>query len=304
MNRPADTDHTWFRRRLPDHLLDLLVEDERERFEQHARACEPCARLLTSAKEARADWWDGTGHPPVGVLLKWTPKVRGDRVQELAHAHIAHCESCRQDVGDLLGIPTPRVPKPAPVPLWRSIPVLSRGLAMAAGLVAVAAVTHVIMQRNDTRTSAPDSIKVPSPSSTSATIGGTTSSDSGPTSSTSTAHPTAGRTAAPVTLLSPDRGADAARTLVRVVSGFTQVPLTLPMLDVPDRTRMRIELLDDAGVSVWKQDLASEQALRTGGVMLPVKGLAAGSYQLVVRWTDTALRKMKREFALDVRTSP
>jgi hypothetical protein len=296
----SDSDHTWFRRRLPDHLLDLLVEDERERFEKHARACAPCGRVLASAQGARADWWDGAGHPPVGVLLKWNSKAGGDRVLELAHTHVAHCESCRQDLEDLLGVPAAdtRVHALTPVRRWRFVPALSRGLAVAAGLVAVAAVTLLLTRGGEAPPAAPG--QVPAPPETSGAMGASSSRSGAPSTPT---RPSAGRTGAPVKLVSADRGEPTAPTRLRIEPGVTQVPLTLPALFVPDGTPIAIELHDAAGALVSLQVLPSERALRPGGVLLPVRGLAAGAYRLVVRWTDTAIGETTREFALDVRNS-
>lgn len=288
MNLVPDSDHTWFRQRLPDHLLDLLAEDEAERFEQHANGCAPCARVLASARGARADWWDGAGHPPAGVLLQWNAKVRGDRVQELAHAHVAHCESCRQDLEDLLGIPAARVLTLAPAPRWRSMPVLSRGLAVAAGLVAVAAVTLFLTDGGEAPPAAPGSASSPP-----AATGG----------ATSPSPPAAGKSSAPVTLASAERGQESGPTLLLIEAGVTHVPLTLPALFVPDGTPISFELRDAAGVIVSRQELSSELALRPGGVLLPVGGLTDGVCRLVVRWTDADLGETTREFALDVRTS-
>lgn len=298
MNVLPESDHTWFRRRLADHLLDLLVEDERERFDTHARGCASCARVLASAQGARADWWDGAGHPPVGVLLKWNTKVRGDRVQELAHAHVARCESCRQDVEDLLGAPAAIPRTLAAVPRWRSMPVLSRGLAMAAGLVAVAAVTLLLTRGGEAPPAAPGSALAPPAAS-----GGIGAPSSGSGAASSTTPPAAGRTAAPVTLASAERGGETGLTLLRIERGVTQVPLTLPALFIADGTPMTIELRDVAGALVSRQSLPSDRALRPGGVLLPVAGLTDGAYRLVVRWTDMTLGETTREFALDVRTS-
>ena len=106
-----------------------------------------------------------------------------------------------------------------------------------------------------------------------------------------------------MTLLSADRGTDTGPTLLRIESGVTHVPLTLPALIVPDGTHITIELHRGTGAPISLQILPSESALRPGGVLLPVEGLADGDYRLVVRWTDTALGETTREFALDVRTS-
>ena len=46
-------DHTRFDAGLTDDLLDLLSEDERERFHAHARGCERCTRRLAIACTTR-----------------------------------------------------------------------------------------------------------------------------------------------------------------------------------------------------------------------------------------------------------
>lgn len=298
MNAIPDSDHTWFRRHLPDHLLDLLAEDARERFDRHARECSPCARVLARAQVARSDWWDGAGHPPVDVLLKWDSNPRGDRVRELAHAHVASCESCRQDLEDLLGTPAAISSAITPLPRRRVFPALSRGLAMAAGLVAVAAVTLLLTRGGE----APPAVPGPPATSPPATgaMGAPPSTSGAPSPPTT---PAAGRTAAPVTLASAERGAEHGPTRLRIEEGVTQVPLTLPAFFIPDGTPVSIELRNAAGAIVSRQELPAERALRPGGVLLPVEGLADGAYRLVVRWTDTAIGETTREFALDVRTS-
>jgi len=303
LSTPPDNEHEWFRRHLPDHLLELLVDDDHKRFEAHARRCATCARVLTSALGARADWWDGAGHPPVGLLLDWNASEREDRTHEAVRSHLAACEDCRRDLGDLRGeamlsqvalapvaLPTPRPARHASF-AWGGL------AAAAATLVAVAAILTV-WPHGERPAPAPPPAQSPA----------TTTASGAPAPSAAPATPDApepapGRAAEAVTLASADRGGVGGATEIVLRPGVVQVPLTLPLLPAPDDTMLEVELRDAAGALVSRQVLVAERALRPGGVELPADGLAAGAYVLTVRWIDPAVGETSREFPLDVRLS-
>lgn len=301
MSQPPDSEHEWFRRHLPDHLLELLVEGERRRFEEHARRCAPCARLLASALGARVDWWDGAGHPPVGVLLGWNASARNDRMQEAVRAHVAACEDCRHDLEDLFGEAVASrialAPVPLPSPRRRPRPAIQWGgiAAAVATVVAVAAIV-VVWPRLTERGQAPVPADAPATGSAPAPRGGTAPPAPAPAE-------TPGRVAEAVALVATERGAAAGTTEVRIEPGVTRVPLTLPVLFVPDGAMLEVELHDAGGTLVMRQVLAAERALRPGGVELAAADLAGGAYVLTVRWIDPAMGETSREYPLDVRTS-
>jgi hypothetical protein len=303
LSTTPDNEHEWFRRHLPDHLLELLVEDDRKRFEAHARRCATCARVLTSALGARADWWDGAGHPPVGLLLDWNASEREDRTHEAVRSHLAACEECRRDLGDLRGEAMLSQVALAPVALRTPRP-RDRvsfpwgGLAAAAAtLVAVAAILTV-WPRGERPAPVPPPAQAPA----------TTAAPAMPEPFAAPATPAApepapGRAAEPVTLVSTDRGGERGATEIVLEPGVVRVPLTLPMLSAPDDSMLEVELRDAADALVSRQLLAAGRALRPGGVELAAEGLAAGRYRLTVRWIDPVAGETSRVFALDVRLS-
>ena len=125
-----DDDHARFRSQLADHLLDLLDEQENAVLESHARHCPDCGRLLAAARRERADWWEGTGHPPVGLLA-------AEPLDERVRLHVSGCADCRDEVALLSGAvvdPAPGRPTcfhPWP-PSTRSMPSASPGGAPTA----------------------------------------------------------------------------------------------------------------------------------------------------------------------------
>jgi hypothetical protein len=300
-----DNEHTWFRRHLPDHLLDLLVDRDRERFEAHARSCAPCARLLASALGTRADWWDGAGHPPVEVLLHWDVASRGERTHDAVRAHVTTCESCRTDLEDLHGKAVASELALAPVPPrgerearpHRSAP--ARVLAVAAGLLAVAAAVYVLDRPAGRETPRSHRATGLPPAASTATPG-----PAGPTAAPPAAAPSRPVVSAePVEIPATRRGDAAGATRIDVAPGVTRVPLTLPALDVPEGATLSLELRRPDGELAWRQELPAGRALRRGGVVLPAADLATGIHVLRVSWTDSGLGISAREFSLDVRTS-
>lgn len=299
MSKPPD-EHEWFRAHLPDQLLDLLVDGERRRFEAHAHHCATCARLLTSALGARTDWWDGAGHPPVGVLLDWDASARGDRTHEAVRAHVAACEDCRRDLGDLRGEALLSEIALAPVapaqrPARRRSGMPWGGLAAAAATVVAVTAIALVWPRGADREPAPAPPVATPPA---APAGQPAEASSPPAQAASPA-----RTAEPVTLIAPERGVAAEATEIRLEPGVERVPLTLPMFAVPDDVMLEVDLRDAAGTLVSRQLLAAERALRSGGVELAAGGLREGSYLLTIRWIDPATGENSREFPLDVRLS-
>jgi len=295
LGKPPDNDHEWFRGRLPDHLLDLLEEGERRRFEAHARRCPGCARLLASALGARADWWDGAGHTPVGVLLDWNPSARGEPIHEAVRAHLAACEDCRRDLSDLRGEPllsevAPDTVRPTPAPARRPAFRWGSMAAAAATLVAVTAIL-VVRPRDSEREPGPpraDRPAAPAPW------------HEAPVPEPATVPDLA---AEPVEIAAAERGQPGRTTVIRLRPGIARVPLTLPALAAPDGVVLEIELRDAAGATVTRQWLAAERALRPGGVELAAANLAEGTYVLAVRWIDPLTGEDSREFTLDVRSS-
>jgi hypothetical protein len=302
MSRRPESDHDWFRRRLPDHLLDLLPDGDRRRFEAHARRCPGCAKLLASALGARADWWDGAGHPPVGVLLDWDPSARGEATHDAVRSHLSACEDCRRDVADLRGEALLSEVALAPV---RSMPAPARrrpairwgGLAAVAATFAAVATVLWVRPR--------DTARAPEPPTAGAPAVPVTPSTPSPQAEVSPPPPAAapGLEAAPVTLVAVERGSSARPTRVSIPPGAARVSLTLPALATPDGVVLEIVLRDAAGTAVSRQWLPAERALRAGGVELEAAGLAEGAYVLAVRWIDPVTGEESREFALDVRLS-
>ena len=65
-------------------------------IESHARHCPDCGRLLAAARRERADWWEGTGHPPVSLLAT-------EPLDERVRLHVSGCAECRDEVALLSG---------------------------------------------------------------------------------------------------------------------------------------------------------------------------------------------------------
>lgn len=300
LSTPPDNEHEWFRRHLPDHLLELLVEDDRTRFESHARRCATCARVLTSALGARADWWDGAGHPPVALLLHWDDSAREDRTHAAVRSHLANCEDCRRDLGDLRGEALLSEVALAPVALRAPRP--QRPLSFQWGGLAAAAATLVAgagILAVWPRAERPAPVPTPAPA-TSAAPGAPAPVV---TPAVPAPAPAPGWAAEPVTLVSVDRGGAGGATEIQLRLGVARLRLTLPMLPAPDDAMLELELRDAGGALVSRQVLAAEKALRPGGVELPAEGLVAGVYALTVRWIDPVAGETSREFPLDVRLS-
>lgn len=302
MSRPPESDHDWFRRRLPDHLLDLLPDGDRQRFEAHARHCPGCAKLLASALGARSDWWDGAGHPSVGVLLDWDPAVRGEATHDAVRSHLAACEDCRRDVAELRGesllseVALAPV-RSAPAPVRRRPAVRWGGLAAVAATLAAVATVLWVRPR--------DTVRAPEPPNADARVAPAAPASPPPPPVASSPSPAAAPVpvAAPVTLVAAGRGSTPRPTEVPIPPGAAHVSLTLPALATPDGVVLEIELRDAAGTVVSRQWLPAERALRPGGVELAAAGLADGEYVLEVRWIDPVTGEESREFALDVRVS-
>lgn len=307
MTRMIANEHDWFRRHLPDHLLDLLADGDRRRFDAHARGCATCARVLARAEGARPDWWDGAGHPPVALLLEWDASPGGGATREAVRAHLAHCEDCRRDLEELRGpgaassvalAPVPgaareRPSAPASRPRWHGPGALAA--ALAAVLVLVLA-----WPRATGRGRAPAPAGGESPATGRAAEPGT---DAPPAPPAPAPSPARSAVAEPVALAAAERGGPAAVTVVDLAPGVEHVPLTLPALAAPDGVMMEITLRDSAGAPVVHQVLAADRALRPGGVVLPAERLATGRYALSVRWVDPVSGETSRRYPLDVRVS-
>lgn len=293
MSRFTEREHAWFRGRLPDHLLDLLVGDERARFDAHARACAACARLLQSAQGAKADWWDGAGHVPVGILLAWDAQAAGAR-ESLVRAHLEHCESCRRDLADLRGdaalaaLAAPAVVRRAPRPRLQWVPVFGGATAVVAALAAF----WVLGQPGRRpvpaapRASAPPVAVAPPVADT---------PPPGPPAVPAEAPP------ADVVIAAATRGEDAPPQVVTLPAGATRVRFTLPALDVADDVPLTIELLGPDRAPLARRVLVAAHALRPGGVELPAP--PAGACALQVRWLDTLDGAATRTYPLEVRTT-
>jgi hypothetical protein len=300
MSGTMEDEHGWFRRHLPDHLLDLLVEADRARFLEHARACTACADRLSGARDARPDWWDGAGHPPVGMLLAWDASGRSGPADEALRLHVVSCESCRRDLEDLHGPAALRALTLAPVPRLAAAPsgpawLARSGAVRAAAVVAVVAAVALVWNR------AVDRAPVPAPARPAAREGTLPPAAPGPSPAPPAAA--AAKSAGPVTILAPDRGGDVPVTRLPLEPGVALVTLTLPALDVPAEGTLIVELRRAGGATISRQQLVARNALRPGGVRLATAGLAPGVYVLHVGWNDPLAGESSRDYPLDVRAS-
>lgn len=296
MSRFTEREHAWFRGRLPDHLLDLLAGDERARFDAHARACAACARLLQSAQGAKADWWDGAGHVPVGALLAWDPGAPDSRRQALVRAHLASCESCRRDLADLRGdgalavLAAPAASAPvrrAPRPRTHWVPAFGSAAAVVAVLVAVWVLGHPGERVAPAAPGgAPPATHVPPATET-------------PRAAAAPAAPEA--PPADVVIAATRRGADEPPQAVTLPAGAAHVRFTLPALDVADEAPLTVELLGPDGTPYARRVLAAARALRPGGVELPAP--PAGACILRVRWLDAGNGEATRTYSLEIRVA-
>jgi hypothetical protein len=291
------TDHQWFRRNLPDHLLDLLEGADRERFDAHARTCADCAKLLASATGARADWWDGAGHPPVDALLGWDADGTPARTREQVRAHLAGCESCRSDLRDLRGAEALSALSLAAVPAspHAARPARRTWLPALGGAGAVAAAVTLWVASQPARQTVPLPHVPASPPSAAV-----------PVPTVEAAPPPArapGEVAEPIEIRAAERGAETLATPVVIEPGQRRVRLTLPALAVPEDAPLTIEVRGPDGALALRQMLPAGRALRRGGVELPASALVAGPHALRVSWTDPVTGESSREYALDVRTS-
>jgi hypothetical protein len=309
MNAKTGNEHDWFRRRLPDYLLDLLDEGARARFDAHARACPACAKLLGSALGERADWWDGAGHLPVGTLMAWDVDAPSVGANAAVREHLASCESCRRDLEDLRGPEAVRALVTMPAAARRAVvPFPSRWMPAAISAATAAAAAFVMVMwvadrpapRHEPQVVPPTS--VPAVPSTGSGAQPTAPAMGAPTRAIAPG-PAASAEPEPVEVRAPERGAAAEPTTVDVPAGAARVRLTLPALPVPEQAQLTIELLGPDGALLFRQVLTAELALRRGGVALPAAHLAAGPHRLRVTWTDSVTGESAREYALDVRTS-
>lgn len=305
MNELSGTEHAWFRRQLPDRLLDLLDERDLARFEAHARGCETCAELLLAARHAHADWWDGAGHPSVEALMNWTPGAGGPGSHDVVREHLSHCESCRGDLAELRGpgildaiavvgtvVPLP-LPPPLPIRRVSWVPRFAGAVGLAAALAAVWFVNR------------PASLGTSPASSAHGTQPPAAAPPQSPGAVERAPAPKARPVVQgePIDIVAPERGVPATSTPVAIAPGVTVVRLTLPALPVSESASLRLELLGPDGSVVWAHALAAGLALRRGGVMVPAERFVTGPHVLRVTWKDPAQGDSARQYALDVRTS-
>ena len=309
MNTITGNEHDWFRRRLPDYLLEVLAEDERASFDTHARACPACAKLLGRALGARTDWWDGAGHPSVGALMTWNADASRVGAHDVVREHLATCESCRSDLEDLRGPEMLRTLAPKAVEAQRKVvPFPPRWVTAAIGTAAAAAAAFVMVMwvgdrpipRHGSPVVPPTSVPAAPPSGSEAAL---QPPATGTQPRATAPSPTASAEPEPIEVRAPERGAASEATTFEVPSGAAHVRLTLPALPVPEHAQLTIELLGPDGALLSRQVLPAEQALRRGGVALPASALFAGPHRLRVTWTDSVTGDSSREYALDVRTS-
>lgn len=291
-----DDDHARFRSQLADHLLDLLDEQENAVIESHARHCPDCGRLLAAARRERADWWEGTGHPPVSLLA-------AEPLDESVRLHVTGCAECREEVALLTGAvvdPSPAPPfQPLQPPTVRRS-ALGRVWVTAGSVAAVLAMILVARQQSAQR-------DVPSP----APLAGSTQPDEAAPQAPPAPQSGAGESVAapplaarmePVAIADATRGESPSATAVSIPAGVTEVPLTLPALFLPEGVGVVVELRRANGGVLARQELSAARAQARGGVRFEAGRFADGPLVLRVAWIDATSGPESREYALDVTT--
>ena len=277
-------DHTRFDAGLTDDLLDLLSEDERERFHAHARGCERCTRRLAIALAAREDWWFEQGHIPESglVAIAEDEDAFAGETRDLIEAHVAECATCREELAILrAGEPTQgalrRGPRPVPVRTARPSP-LRWGLF---GAIAGAAAACLFFL---SAPPPPPPVLPPVPQAASSS-----------------------RAAAPslsvpvrVILASPTRsGAGAETTLVHLAPGSNDFSIVLPVLLLPDSTQCRLRLFDADGSIVSEAQSPAARLFAATGVNLHLAGQQVPHlWTLVLSWRETPTVEHERRYVL------
>ncbi|MCC6650923.1 MAG: hypothetical protein IT348_07230 [Candidatus Eisenbacteria bacterium] len=291
-----DDDHARFRSQLADHLLDLLDEQENAVLESHARHCPDCGRLLAAARRERADWWEGTGHPPVGLLA-------AEPLDERVRLHVSGCADCRDEVALLSGAVVDPAPAPPFLPL--QAPTVRRSAhgriwVTAGSVAAVLAMILVARQQSAQR-------DVPSP----APLAGSTQPDAvvpqAPPApplgaGESVAAPPLAARMEPIAIADATRGESSPATAVSIPAGVTEVPLTLPALFLPEGVGVVVELRRVNGDVLARQELPAARAQARGGVRFEAGRFSDGPLVLRVAWLDGVSGAEAREYSLNVTT--
>ena len=287
-----DDDHARFRSQLADHLLDLLDEQENALIESHARNCPECGRLLAAARRERADWWEGSGHPPVSQLA-------AERQDERVRLHVASCAECRDEVALLSGAavdPSPAPPfQPLQAPTVRRSP-QGRVWVTAGSVAAVLAMILVARQQSAQR-------EVASPAPLAATPQQDATAPAAPHDAAEPSRtPLAVAQMEPVAISDATRGESSPATVVSIPAGVTEVPLTLPALFLPEGSTVVVELRRVNGDVLARRELPASRAQAHGGVRFDAGRFSEGPLVLRVAWVDGVSGPEAREYALDVTT--
>lgn len=286
--------HERFGRRLADHLLDLLDADESARLEAHARTCESCGRQLAAARAAKADWWEGAGHPPVTALVAHAerPESLDELTRTFVTRHLESCAECREDALTLAGAPAPAAAEAAPAvtaPAPSRVP--AYGPWALAGSFAALLLVFVFMR--SPRAPEPVAAIQPEVRQPSAP-----ESQPAPSGAPSSAPAPVAAALPPVVIEGAERGVANEPTRVEVPAGAGEIAFTLPALFVPEGATLVIELHDGAGSVLSRDELPAARALSPGGVTLPAARLLSGARVLRVAWFDDSSGSEAREYPL------
>lgn len=283
MSTLVSDEHTWFRHRLADHLLDLLDDAETERLRAHASGCAACGGLLVAATREGANGWLGADHPTPSVLLRWQaePASFDATTAEVVREHLASCGSCRADIAELAGerrlrpgVEAPaalRAVRPARAPRWRDAM-----LGAAGGALATAAALLLFWQQPEPVVPvdvAPLAVEREAPARA----------------------PELLAAARPVRVQAPSRGGGTV-TRIALAEPRALVPLLLPTLFISEETALDVTLVDARGEVVASTRSVASDTQRDG-VLLDTRGLAAGAYTLRVRWQQDG-RQDERRYAI------
>ena len=288
-------EHDWFRARLDAYALDLLDEDERPRFLEHARVCERCAAAMKAHRE-NAPVGGPDSHIPPHIIARWDRASRRltGLPRQLVREHLEHCDACRQELQALgfastlareleaaEGEPADSEPVAAALPLeqpTRTIVFVKRPVPSAwdrwrgwtiggvagAALASVAAFIVLPYLNRKSVVTPPPAAQIPGAPHD---LGGRYMMDAIPPA-----------TALPSTL----RGGSESETTILIGPGHRFVPLSLPDLYLPDSTTLRVTLRDAQGVVRMEErlrygELSAGRTLLLGDAQAP---FAPGSYTL------------------------
>lgn len=272
MSTLVSDEHTWFRHRLADHLLDLLDDAETERLRAHASGCAACGGLLAAATREGANGWLGADHPTPAMLHRWRaePETFDATTAGIVREHVASCESCATDLAELGGdhAPRPRLeapPEPAATRLAGTHLARHLWTGAAGGALATAAAFLLFWPRPE------PAAPIPVPRATAPREAPTPGQ-----------RPVLLPATRPVRIAAPTRGGETV-TRIALVEPRGIVKLLLPTLFLPEETALDVALVDRRGEVVSGTRAIVRDAQRDG-VLLDTRGLAAEAFTLRVRW--------------------